>query len=150
MVNVDADLWAAVLKQPDPHTAAFGLHASKRQPPKHRGSALRGAKLSSTQPYWDQSGTALLKAGKLLLGSEKKWEQMCDKAKLCLETHKCMQETSPYNAGLIQFCVTLLAWCCSVPWKLMQSQWHAALAAILCWELIFNIDPWWTLTDEAV
>lgn len=71
-MNVHADLWAAVFKQPDPHTTVFGLHVSKRQLPKPCGSALQGAKLSSTQSHWDQSGTALLNAGKLPLGAEKK------------------------------------------------------------------------------
>lgn len=71
-MNVHADLWAAVFKQPDPYTTVFGLHVSKRQPPKSCGSALRGAKLSSTQSHWDQSGSALLNAGKLSLGSENK------------------------------------------------------------------------------
>lgn len=84
MVNVYAHLKAILLKHTYPHTTAFGLCVSKNQLPKRCSSALRVcAKLRSALSQWDKSGTALLKTGKLPLGSE--------------NTNESRRETVPSN-----------------------------------------------------
>lgn len=83
------------------------------------------AKLNSTLSHWDKSGTALLKSGKLPLGSE--------------NTNESRRETVPSNTNVYvvrqKWVHTILAWFISVslrlyvaamPWKLTSSQQHIA------------------------
>ena len=126
MVNVYAHLKAILFKQIHPHMTAFGLCVSKNQLPKPCSSALRVcAKLNSTLSHWDKSGTALLKSGKLPLGSE--------------NTNESRRETVPSNTTVYvvrqKWVHTILAWFISVSlwlyiaamaWKLTSSQQHVA------------------------
>lgn len=117
MMNVYAHLRSVLFKQTNPHITAFGLHINKNQLPKPCRSALQvWAKLNSTLSHWDKSGTALLKSGKLPLGSENTNEsRRCIIKQNCALTHRSVcgkAEMSPCYAGLIHFCVTLVVRCC--------------------------------------
>lgn len=100
--------------------------------------------------HWDKSGTALLKSGKLPLGSENTNESRRRIIKQnCALTHRSVcgkAEMSPGYAGLIHFCVTWVARCCHAvkAHAISLTRRYDALATVLCWEWAFSIDSWRT------
>lgn len=116
MVNVYVHLRSVLFKQTNPHTTAFGLHISKNQLPKPHLSKYEQNSIQLSPSHWDKSGTALLKSGKLPLGSENTNEsRRCIIKQNCALTHRSVcgkAEMSPGYAGLIHFCVAWVARCC--------------------------------------